>query len=150
MGGQLLPGADGLLRVAPHLPVEAFKTYQIASPADRMVKAACEQVDCDAWRDGWETAVDEATDLGRRQAAYIREMSGRTFREMRSAAGLTVFRFEPGQRCFREHHTRGEWFFERGGDWRGATSERIQHSPAGWVNSFGEHQERLAGQIERG
>ncbi len=52
--------------------------------------------------------IDESTDLGREQAAYIRQRSGRSFREMRTAVGpdaLTVFRFDSGQRCFADHIT---------------------------------------------
>src|SRR5690606_34697531 len=124
---------------------------RIISPADRMVKTACEDAGCLAWRYGWETRVDEGTELGRAQAAYIRHQSGRTFREIRTAEGLTVFRFEPYQRCFAEHRTRPEVYLVRGGDWRRDLGLIRRHTrPADWVEDFGEHQQRIADQQRRG
>lgn len=138
-------------RIEPNLPARAYQTYTIASPHDRTVKAACEQVGCAAWRHGWESAIDEATDLGRQQAHYIRTGSGRTFTEHRSAAGLTVFRFEPRQRCFADHRTRPESYAVLGGDWRRNTGLLRRHiRPADWVEDFGEHQQRIADQREKG
>lgn len=84
----------------------ATRDYRIHMPPDRWVKAACEQVSCEQWRYGWDSLIDESTPLGQAQAHYIRAQSGRTFREMRAPDGLTVFRFESGQRCFAEHRTR--------------------------------------------
>ena len=139
-------------RIDPAMPVQAYQTYQITSPTDRTVKAACEQVGCAAWRQGWDSVIDERTDLGKQQAAYIRGQSGRTFREQKTAAGLTVFRFESGQRCFAEHRTRPELYLVRDGDWRGnPTGRRRQHTrPTDWVEDFGEHQLRLVDQQKKG
>jgi len=140
-----------LTRVQPAGPPGAYQTFRIISPADRAVKTACEEAGCLAWRYGWETRVDESTDLGRAQAAYIRRESGRTFREMRTVEGLTVFRFESGQRCFQEHKTRPEIYLVRGGDWRANTGLIRQHTrPSDWVEHFAEHQQRIADQIRRG
>lgn len=140
-----------LTRITPALPAGAFQTYRIISPPDVMVRAACEQAGCAAWRYGWETRVDEATDLGQAQAAYIRRQSGRTFREQHADAGLTVFRFEPYQRCFADHRTRPETYLVRGGDWRRDLGLIRQHRhPADWVEDFGEHQSRIKQQHERG
>lgn len=136
----------------PQVPVRAYQTYSIVSPTDRTVVAACEQVGCAAWRNGWESTIDETTDLGKRQAAYIRRESKRTFREQRTAAGLTVFRFEPGQRCFAEHRTRPEIYAVRDGDYRGNPTGRARRHqrPQDWVEDFGEHQQRIADQREKG
>jgi hypothetical protein len=90
------------------------------------VPATCEEVQCPGWRDGWHTAL--VTDDGR--ADYIRQQSGRVFREYTSAAwnekgaalaasrnaakqpgepleeftplplGWVVFEFSAGQPCF--------------------------------------------------
>lgn len=141
-----------LFRLPPQGPVHAYKTYSIVSPQDTQVRSACEEVGCDAWRHGWQSVVDERTVLGARQAAYIRRGSGRTFREQRTGDGLTVFRFEPGQRCFAEHRTRPEIYAVRDGDWRGnPTGRRFQHQRAqDWVQDMGEHQQRLAEQRQRG
>src|SRR4051812_49330716 len=102
-----------LMRLQPALPVAAYQTYAIVSPPDTEQRAACQQVGCPAWAKGWDTKVDESTELGQQQAAYIRAEAGRTFRELRTAEGLTVFRFEAGQRCFAEHRTRDEIYAVR-------------------------------------
>lgn len=144
---QQLNRADRLL-LAPG----AYQTYSIAQPRDTTVRAACEQVGCAAWQRGWESAIDETTPLGQKQAAYIRTQSGRTFREQKTAAGVTVFRFEARQRCFTEHRTRPQLYAVRDGDWRGNPTGRVrQHQrPQDWVEDFGEHQLRLTDQQQKG
>lgn len=139
-------------RIDPNLPVAAYQTFSITTPPDVTVKAACEQVGCAAWAGGWESTVDESTALGQRQAAYIRAKSGRTFRELRRASGLTTFRFASGQRCFAEHRTRPERYAVRDGDWRGnPTGRRREHQrPADWVEDMAEHQLRLIEQQKKG
>lgn len=123
-------------RVPPALPAEHMQTYRILSPPDTVMVAACKAVGCAAWRNGWDTTVDESTELGQAQAQYIRSRARRTFREYRTTAGLTVFRFESGQRCFAEHKTRPEIFAVTGGDWRGnprGTPPRRHTRPVDWV-----------------
>lgn len=139
-------------RIDPNMPVGAYQTYSITAPRDTSVPAACEQVRCPQWQHGWESVIDESTDLGKRQAAYIRTQSRRTFREMKGPDGLTVFRFDSGQRCFAEHRTRPEIYLVRDGDWRGnPTGRRRQHTrPADWVEDMAEHQGRLIDLRERG
>lgn len=139
-------------RIEPLHPLQAYQTYQIASPRDVAVKAACEAVRCEAWRHGWETRVDESTDIGRVQAAYIRRRSGRTFRERRTEQGQTVFVFEAGQRCFADHRTRPEIYAVRDGDWRGNPTGRVRRHtrPADWVEDFGEHQLKIVDQQQKG
>lgn len=138
-------------RIEPAGPAAAYKTYIIDSPRDTTVRTACEQVGCRAWRHGWQTMVDERTDLGRSQAEYLRTRSGRTFREQRTGDGLTAFIFESGQRCFTDHKTRPEAYSVRLGDWRQDYGVLTTHSRAAdWVDDFGEHQQGIAEQIERG
>jgi hypothetical protein len=73
------------------------------------------------------------------------------FRELCSADGRTIFRFDSKQRCFAEHKTRPEFYTRTPGDWRMACGETYQHTNAAdWVEDFGEHQQRLADQIEKG
>ncbi|MGW1814069.1 hypothetical protein ACWCQM_10985 [Streptomyces sp. NPDC002125] len=130
----------------------AYQTYSIAQPADTLVRAACEQAGCVAYERGWQSTIDESTPLGAQQAAYIRTQSGRTFREQRTGAGLTVFVFEARQRCFTDHKTRPQLFAVRDGDWRGNPTGRTrQHQRAAdWVEDFGEHQLRLTDQQQKG
>ncbi|MBH1939045.1 hypothetical protein I5Q34_33120 [Streptomyces sp. AV19] len=130
----------------------AYQTYSIAQPRDTLVAAACEQVGCAAWRYGWASVIDESTALGQQQARYIRAESRRTHRESKRGDGLTVFRFESGQRCFAEHQTRPELYAVRDGDWRGNPTGRTRRHQraADWVEDFGEHQLRLVDQHEKG
>jgi len=139
-------------RIEPNLPVGAYQTYSITADRDTAVVAACEQVGCEAWQHGWDSIIDESTELGRSQAQYIRTESRRTFREMRTDAGLTVFRFESGQRCFAEHRTRPEIYLVRDGDWRGnPTGRRREHTrPADWVEDMQENQGRLTDLQQKG
>lgn len=141
-----------MFRIKPVGPAAAYQTYSIVALPDRTVVAACEAVGCGAWARGWEITVDEATDLGRAQAHWIRTESGRTFREYRTDAGLAVFRFESGQRCFAEHRTRPERYSVRPGDWRPARlgPARVHVNARDWVEDFGEHQERVADQQRKG
>ena len=126
-------------RFDPQGPVGAYQTFSVRSRPDKAVKTVCERVGCQAWRDGWESVIDESTDLGKAQAGYIRAQSGRTFREMRTE-GLTVFRFESGQRCFAEHRTIPELYLVGDGDQRGnPTGQRRVHTrPGDWVENMQE------------
>ena len=144
-------------RIEPGMPVDAYKTYRILSPPSTHFRpATCAEVDCEAYLNGWRSIIDETTVLGEQQAHYIRKQSGRSFIEHRFESGLTRFSFEAGQKCFARGHQvrldRPEHYLVRGGDWRGnPTGETRTHvNAADWVEDFGEHQQRLLDQIERG
>jgi hypothetical protein len=126
----------------------ATRDYHVRMPPDRTVRAACEDVGCENWRYGWDTLLDERTGPGRDAAAWIRSgRSGRTWRELPGAAdgGVSVFRFEPHQRCFEEHRTRPARFLVADG----AASR--QHVRLGdWIEDFGEHMGRLEDAAKRG
>lgn len=155
---------QGVFRLPPALPVTQMQTFRIAVPLrTHWRKATCAEVRCDAYLRGWVTAVDEGTELGQRQAHYIRTSSGRGFTEERRPDGLTYFVFEPGQQGFAggdpaadhsRHRVRldkQELFVQRGGDWRGNPTGLVRrHSPQGWVDAFGENQERIAELARRG
>lgn len=143
-------------RIPPALPVHQVKSYRILVPrATHWITATCADADCAHYLSGWITAVDETSELGQRQARYIRKESGRRFTEERTGAGLTEFRFEAGQTCFAQHQARNmrpERFVVTGGDWRGnPTREFREHTrPGDWVEDFADHQDRLSRLIERG
>ncbi|MFI9154487.1 hypothetical protein [Streptomyces sp. NPDC053367] len=139
-------------RLQPQGPTGAYQTFSIRSRPDQAVRTVCEQVACEAWRKGWESAIDERTDLGKAQAAYIRTQSGRTFREMPRGDGLTVFRFDSGQRCFADHKTRPELYLVRDGDFRGnPTGRRRVHTRAqDWVENVQEELGRFNEDRRRG
>ena len=136
-------------RLQPQMPPQFYKSYEISSPvATHFRRGTCDEAGCLAHRNGWVTRVDTTTDLGARQAHYIRKQSGRRFVESRTEA-LTEFTFEAGQECFAEHKVpldRPELYVVRGGDWRGNPRGEVRrHSrPDSWVNDFGEHQDRIA------
>lgn len=140
-----------LHRIDPAGPAHAYKTYAISSPiATHTRPGTCEEAGCLAYWHGWQTSVDEATELGQRQAHYIRTMSGRRFTERRTEIGLTAFTFEAGQKCFAEHRVsldRPELYIVREGDWRGnprGTDAYVHSGPDAWVNDFGDHQNKIA------
>ena len=139
-------------RIAPLGPANAYQTYSISVGRDVEVVAACKDVGCEYWRDGWDTHIDESTDLGKAQASYIRRQSGRTFTELRTAAGITIFRFASGQRCFREHRTRPDLFVVRDGDWRGNPTKRgrVHANGRDWAEDFAEHEIALADLRQKG
>ena len=153
-------------RIAPVGPVQAYKTYSVTSPvATHWQQVSCKQADCQGHREGWLSLIDEATDLGRKQAHYIRKESGRHFTEMRSEDAalhlkreeipphLTAFIFPPGQSCFEPHYEpleRPAIHTVRGGDWRGTVSEPHVMRPQDWIENFGEHQQKLSRAVQRG
>lgn len=136
-------------RIDPALPAHSVKTYGITSPLDtHWVDASCADVSCDVQASGWQTFIDERTNLGERQAAYIRKLAGRPFTEHRNEHGVTVFTFPAGAECFQQHRRRvdrPEIFIVRGGDHRGnprgdvTVHDRAEH----WVEDFSEHQDAL-------
>jgi hypothetical protein len=144
------------MRVVPAGPVSLYKTYGAASPvASHWRDGTCEEVNCEAWQFGWQTVIDEATDLGQSQAFYIRKHSSRSFTEQRRPDGLTEFSFDGGQACFAKHKVpleRPAIFTVRDGDWRGNPTGRrhVFRSGEDFVDDFGEHQERIIEAIERG
>lgn len=125
------------------------RDYRIRMPRDTMIVAACEDVGCDQWRHGWETICDE-TDLtpvtgGAAVAMLIRSgQTGRTFTEFPGKT-VTVFRFDSGQRCFREHRTRPARFTVRQG---GLVTSHVRL--ADWGDDLAEHAGILQDQHKRG
>src|SRR5881296_3201680 len=140
--------------IQPAMPVGDYITYSVTATRDTAVVSACKDVGCVGWRYGWETGVDERTDLGKAQAAYIRRGAGRTFTELRSG-DLTVFRFSSGQRCFAEHRTKPDVLRKNNGDFRTNKYDRngVFVAETGtirqytrvvdWVDDFQEHQGKI-------
>jgi hypothetical protein len=145
--------------------IRRTRDYVVRMPPDRGIKTVCEAVRCENWLYGWAKFVNEATPLGRDQAAFFRSgKSGRTFSEYRATAAaalgagvlvpgeidasadpltpVSVFRFEPHQRCFEEHRTRPARWLVRG--------VREHADMSGWIDDLDQHVGRLAEQLERG
>ncbi len=140
-------------RIEPAMPPSAYQTYQAVRPTSTHTKpATCQEVDCTAHANGWATTVDTGTDLGRRQANYIRLKAGRRFTFTESGT-LVTFNFGPGQRCFAEHRVpidRPTLYLKRGGDWRATTVPAVKMRAEDWVDDFANHQNKLAEEAERG
>jgi hypothetical protein len=147
-------------RITPAVPASAYQTYKIWRPEHGTFwrPATCAQVDCAPHLHGWTTTVDERTELGQRQAWYIRSASARRFSEHRDDTGLTVFTFEAGQSCFQadQHQVATErepLYLVKPGDWRGGAqgrSSRVHTRAEDWVEDFSEHQDKIQTVRERG
>lgn len=156
-GGVLL-GVDtnpDINRQPARMPAHVYRTYSIAKPLPTHWRpATCREVNCPR-ADGWVTVLDETDQAGRLKAWYIRCHSGRRYRESRNPAGMTVFTFAAGQRCFAEHMLpvgRPPLLVVRDGDWRGnPTGWGRRHTrPEHWVEDFATHQDQLATAQRRG
>jgi hypothetical protein len=139
-------------RIAPLGPSSAYVTYAISMRPDTGFRFTCQEVGCEYWREGWDSPVDERTEQGRMWAHVIRHESRRTFKELRREDGVTVFRFDPYQRCFRDHDTLPDLFVVRDGDWRGNPTKRgrVHANGLEWAEDFQEHEGALADLRQRG
>ncbi len=144
-------------RLPSRLPPEAVTTYSLIRTAPAVVKVdiPCEDHGCPGYLYGFRSTIDEATELGQRQAWHIRNAAGRRYTEVRSGA-LTEFTFPAGQRCFVGSHdmtvAREPLYVVRGGDHRGNPrgERRVHARAADWRDDFGEHQETLSDQFKQG
>lgn len=136
------------------LPPDKMKTYSIHAPAaTHFRKASCMEVECEAMENGFASLIDETTELGKKQAYYIRKLSGRKFVETSPEEGKTLFTFESGQSCFIDHQVsleKPELFIVRDGDYRRYGSGRLHANADDWVDDFVTHQDKFATAIERG
>lgn len=146
-------------RIEPQGPPELYKTYAITRPRSTHTRpATCSEIDCPNSIMGWRSTFDLSTDIGKRQARYVREHSGRSYsvrREPAAGQPLLVLEFPPGQRCFAEHRVpieREPLYRIAGGDFRGnprgiPTVTRVRSD---WLDDFGTHQQQISEAIKRG
>lgn len=145
-------------RIRPALGAESMKTYQLSAPIQTHHRpATCAEVDCPNHSYGWKTVVDTGTDLGQRQAAFIKEDTTRRHTSYREGdAGVVVFIFEAGQTCFDQHTIpleREPTYLVKDGDWRGnprGTRPLVHDSADNWVDDFATHQQRIRERQQRG
>lgn len=131
----------------------AYITHHITSPTDRYIIAACRDVGCVRYHQGWWMFADERTDDGRLIADLIRSgRHGRTYREDGvNAAGVTAFWFEPYQRCFEEHRTRPELYVVTHGTPEMSLGEIRRHQrPEFFVEDYRETLDRRLTSKQRG
>lgn len=146
-------------RLKPSMPARAMQTFQVTSPVSTHTReATCEEVECAQYARGWRMKIDLGTELGQRQAYYIKHQSGRSYRKVGYVEGarLVELEFAANQPCFAQHRVpigRPEIYRVKGGDHRGnplRTPVRTHKKPEFWVEEFAENQDRLKTQIERG
>lgn len=140
----------------PRLPVERRATFGIYAPTSTHTRpATCAEVECPHHVHGWATrvvpgSVDESTLL--QAASGALDGVRRRYHRPVLVDGWHRYVFPAGQVCLgaRRHRKaldRPMIHVVRGGDWRGVVGEpRVMHGEA-WLNTFGEHQDRLAGAI---
>lgn len=145
-------------RITPSVGAEHYQTFQISAPT----KTHWREVPCDGRPGGcknaefgWKVTLDLNTELGQRQARYIKHQSGRKFEVVSQENGLVVLHFPGGQPCFSTHRVRidrPENFVVKGGDFRGnPLGKRPRSVNSGeWVERFAENQARIAEVRERG
>jgi hypothetical protein len=144
-------------RIETRTPVEAMQTFQVTAPkATHTRRATCEEVECPQYLRGWRMKLDLGTELGQKQAYYIKHSSGRAFKVVSQRDGLVELEFKPNQDCFAEHRVRidrPEIYRVKGGDYRGnplRTPVRTHKKPEFWVEEFAQNQDRLRTLTERG
>lgn len=135
------------------------QNFRIGLLDEGATRMSCLEARCEQYERGWVTVVDESSDLGQKQAHYIRKESGRGFTECRSEEadehlggegisippGMTVFIFAPGQPCFQEHRDREVVFVH---EKRGAT--RVHANPLDFNEHFNEEAYKVGREIEKG
>lgn len=141
---------------------ELYRTYGIVSPlATHWRAATCAEVDCANWVHGFRVTCDLRTDLGVRQARYVRDTAWerkQPFQHAWTEQGRVItFIFQAGQPCFTSHRLpvgRPALFIARNGDHRGAgrrTLDRRRYDrPDQWVDDFATHQDKLSTAARRG
>ncbi len=130
------------------IPGNMHQTFQILAPISTHYRqATCEEIECDAWRNGWKTIVP----MNSEAAQYIRSgTSGRRYSEVtRIDSTMREFIFEPGQKCFAadKHRVpleREPIFIKRVG-----ASGRMLHANAeDWRDDMSEQLDRIKEQRE--
>lgn len=143
-------------RPARSLGPEYMQTFAIRAPKGAYRRGTCADVSCRAAERGWTMKIDLNTDLGQRQARYIKHRSGRRYEIVDQRDGLVTLKFPGGQECFQEHRVRTdmpEQFLVKGGDKRGnprGQLTRVHKKPEFWVEEFQENSVRLNQLKERG
>lgn len=142
-------------RIAPKLPAQNMQTYKLSAPiTTHRRKATCEEAGCTKNQYGWKMLIDQSTKLGRDQADYIKNHSGRHYTVRRAAEALFELTFAAGQQCFAEHTVsleREPIYLVKKGDHRMPQGAVRRHVKAEhWIEDMSENQDKLKTIIEKG
>lgn len=136
---------------------EHYRTFQVSAPvATHFRKISCEEAECPQYARGWRMKIDLNTELGQKQAHYIKNLAGRSYTKISAANGMVELEFKAGQPCFGEHQVpngRPEIFRVKGGDSRGnplRTPTRVHKKAEWWLEEFQTNQDRLKTAEEKG
>ena len=138
---------------------EYYKTYSARAPLRTHWRAAsCSEYECDDFVHGFVLTVDIGTELGQRQAYYVRHDRSRRMHEQRLSDRIIKFVYGPGNDCFRfgEHKIpvgRPPFLLVAEGDWRGnprGTPVRHHRNWENWVDDFASHQLQIADLFQKG
>jgi hypothetical protein len=141
--------------IEPLMGPESYKSYVLAQPlATHWRKAACEEIGCNHFLNGWQVRVEGLSE----EQLHAARNSGRRYQELPIAEGETWLYFAAGQPCFQasQHRApigRPPLYVVRDGDRRGnprGTKPRQHLRPDLWVEDFAEHQQTLADAQQRG
>lgn len=145
---------NGVQRLRPVGPVQAYRTYQIVAPMKtHMKQVSCEEFGCINFRNGFKVAVPLGPE-GDRLRRLVKT-SGKPYTK-EEGEGVQYAIFAPGTSCFAEathmKQVLPELYVVRDGDWRGnPTGKRRQHTkPEFWVEDFALHQDKLITEQKKG
>jgi len=138
------------------LGAEHYKTFQVEAPISTHTRVAtCEEVECEQYAKGWSMRIDLGSQLGQKQAHYIKHSSGRAYKVVGQNGGLVTLEFSPNQPCFQNHRVKAglpEIFKVKGGrdgyNPRG-TPTRVHTRAEFWLEEFNEHQDRIQTVIDK-
>jgi len=144
-------------RPASRIPRAASNGHILHRPldpaADFWRRATCAEVECAGWLHGFRLRIDESTQLGQAQAAYLRAVtSRRRAREWRDEVGLTVFEYAPGQRCTSDSDDQHRVPVEREPLYivRDPRQGRRLVGQTQWVDVLHQHTDEYAERVARG
>lgn len=143
---------------SPLMTPDHYKSYSVlAPPRTHWRPATCEEYECDGWVYGFVTTVNLATPLGQKQYDFLSHDKSRSYSMQRISMELIKFIYGPGNICMNwdQHRIpvgRPPRLLVASGDWRGnPTGKVVRHTKIEhWVEDFGENQQKLAEQQERG
>jgi len=147
-------------RLEPTLGPQYFKTYAWKAPLEsHWRRATCEEVNCEAMRNGFVMTIDLTTELGRKQFHYLTKVDkDRSHSLQRTGPFEVKLIYGPGNPCMKraEHRIqigKPPILLVHEGDWRGnprRAAPYIHRYADDWTEDFMLHQQEIVDTIARG